>query len=49
MYYLINEYPNNILILNEENEILYRLMHWDYKTEELAIEQAEKLINILNK
>jgi len=49
MYYLINEYPNNILILNEENEIFYRLMHWDYKTEELAIEQAEKLINILNK
>jgi hypothetical protein len=49
MYYLKNEYPNNIIIFNDNNEVVCRLMHWDFKTEELAIEQAEKLVELLNK
>ena len=49
MYYLKNEYPNNIIIFNNEtDEVVCRMMHWDFKTEESAIEQAEKLVELLN-
>ena len=48
MYYLKNEYPNNIIVFNPDNSILCRFMHWDYQTESEAIEQAEKLVTILN-
>lgn len=50
MYYLKNEYPNNIIIFNQDtDEVVCRMMHFDFKSEELAIEQAEKLVELLNK
>ena len=49
MYYLKNEYPNNIIIFNQDtNEVVCRMMHYDFKSEELALEQAEKLVELLN-
>lgn len=49
MYYLKNEYPNNIIVCNPDNSILCRFMHWDYQTENEALQQAEKLVDTLNK
>ncbi len=48
MYYLKNEYPNNILVLNPDNSILCRFMHWDYANENDALQAAEKLVDVLN-
>lgn len=49
MYYLKNEYPNYIIIFNNEtNEVICRMMHYDFDSEELAVEQAEKLVELLN-
>lgn len=48
MYYLKNEYPNNIIVFNPDNSILCRFMHWDYQNENDALQEAEKLVNILN-
>lgn len=48
MYYLKNEYPNNIIVCNPYNKILCRFMHWDYANESEALQAAENLINTLN-
>jgi len=48
-YYLKNEYPNNIIIFNQDtNKIVCRMMHYDFKDEEEAVEQAEKIVELLN-
>jgi hypothetical protein len=50
MYYLKNEYPNNIIIFNQDtNEVVCRVMHYDFKSEDEALKKAEKIVEILNK
>jgi hypothetical protein len=48
MFYLKNEYPNNILIFDANNNIVCRFMHYDYKTENDALQCAETFIDTLN-
>lgn len=48
MFYLKNEYPNNIIVFNPDNSILCRFMHYDYKEENEALNEAQKLIDLLN-
>ena len=49
MYYLKQSYQNQIIICNPNDDIIARVMHYDFKSEELALEQAEKLVELLNK
>lgn len=48
MYYLMTSYQDQIIICNPNNDIIARVMHYDFKSEELALEQAEKLVKLLN-
>lgn len=48
MYYLMTSYQDQIIICNPNNDIIARVMHYDFKSEELALEQAEKLVELLN-
>ena len=48
MYYLKQSYSDQIIICNPNDDIIARVMHYDFKSEELALEQAEKLVEILN-
>ena len=48
MYYLKQRYSDQIIICNPNDDIIARVMHYDFKSEELALEQAEKLVEILN-
>ena len=49
MYYLKQSYQDQIIICNPGDEIILRVVHYDFKSEELALEQAEKLVELLNK
>lgn len=48
MYYLMKNYSDHIIICNPKDEIISRVMHYDFKSVELATEQAEQLVNLLN-
>lgn len=48
MYYLKESYQDQIIICNQKDDIIARVMHYDFKTKELAVTQAEMLIEILN-
>lgn len=48
MYYLKESYSDQIIICNPYDEIIARVMHYDFKSVELAKEQAEQLVNLLN-
>lgn len=48
MYYLKQSYYDQIIICNPNDEIIARLMYHDFKSTELAYEQAEQLVNLLN-
>lgn len=48
MYYLKQSYSDQIIICNPNDEVIARIMHYDFKNVELATEQAEQLVNLLN-
>lgn len=48
MYYLKESYQDQIIICNQKDDIIARVMHYDFKNKELAVTQAEMLIKVLN-
>ena len=48
MYYLKQSYSDQIIICNPKDEIICRVMHYDFNNEEEAIQQAEVIVNSLN-
>lgn len=48
MYYLKQSYSDQIIICNPSDDIILRVMHYDFKTEKVAFKQAEKIVNLLN-
>ena len=48
MYYLKETYQDQIIICNPNDDIITRVMHYDFKSERLALKQAEKLVELLN-
>lgn len=49
MYYLFTSYADYIIICNPKNDIIARIMHYDFKSEQEALKQAESLVEALNK
>jgi len=49
MYYLQQNYTDQIIICNPNNDIIARVMHYDFKSEEEALAQAEAIVELLNK
>ena len=49
MYYLLTSYQDHIIICNSNNDIIARIMHYDFKNEQEALEQAENFVEVLNK
>lgn len=48
MYYLTQSYSDQIIICNPKDEIIARVMYYDFNSVELAKEQAEQIVNLLN-
>lgn len=48
MYYLKQSYQDQIIICNPSNDIIARVMHYDFKSEELALFEAKKFVDLLN-
>ena len=49
MYYLLTSYYEQIVICNANNDIIARIMHYDFKNEQEALNQAENLVEVLNR
>ena len=49
MYYLMTSYQDQIIICNSNDDIIARIMHYDFKSKDIALEQAEKIVELLNK
>jgi hypothetical protein len=48
MYYLMTSYQDHIIICNPKNDIIARVMHYDFKNEQEALNQAESIVEALN-